>query len=103
MMVSKARIRMWSTDRDELDRVCSAIKEIAVKAGVKIAGPIPLPTKRLVVPTRRSPCGNGSSTWDKWEMRIHKRIIDVAADERVMRQIMRVRVPENVYIEIELI
>ena len=102
-MVSKARIRMWSTSREDLDRVCNAIKEIAVKAGVKVAGPIPLPTKRLVVPTRRSPCGNGSSTWDKWEMRIHKRIIDVAADERVMRQIMRVRVPENVYIEIELI
>ena len=102
-MVSKARIRLWSTNREDLDRVCRAIKDIAVKAGVKVAGPIPLPTKRLIVPTRRSPCGNGSSTWDKWEMRIHKRIIDVAADERVMRQIMRVRVPENVYIEIELV
>ena len=102
-MVAIARIKLWSTNREELDRVCKAIKEIAVKAGVKVSGPIPLPTKRLVVPTRRSPCGNGSSTWDKWEMRIHKRIIDVAADERVMRQIMRVRVPEDVYIEIVIL
>ena len=99
-MVSKARIRLWSTNIQHLERVCREIKEIALKTGVRVAGPIPLPTKRLVVPVRRSPCGNGSSTWDKWEMRIHKRIIDVAADERVMRQIMRVRLPEDVYIEI---
>jgi ribosomal protein S10 len=36
-------------------------------------------------------------------MRIHKRIVDVSADERVMRQLMRVRVPDDVYIEIELL
>jgi len=83
--------------------VVDQIKKIAEKTGVKMSGPIPLPTKRLVVPVRRTPCGEGSSTWDKWEMRIHKRIIDIVADERVMRQIMRVRVPEDVYIEIELI
>jgi len=36
-------------------------------------------------------------------MRLHKRIIDLSADERAMRQLMRVKVPEDVYIEIELI
>ncbi len=102
-MVSKARIRLWSTNVQNLNYVCEQIKEIAKKTGVKMRGPIPLPTKRLVVPVRRSPCGEGSKTWDKWEMRIHKRIIDIAADERVMRHIMRVRVPEDVYVEIELI
>ncbi|MEM2707434.1 MAG: 30S ribosomal protein S10, partial [Ignisphaera sp.] len=44
----------------------------------------------------------GTKVWDKWEMRIHKRIIDIEANEYVIRQIMRVRVPENVYIEIEI-
>ena len=102
-MVSKARIRLWSTNINNLNYVVEQIKKIAEKTGVKMSGPIPLPTKRLVVPVRRTPCGEGSSTWDKWEMRIHKRIIDIVADERVMRQIMRVRVPEDVYIEIELI
>ncbi len=102
-MVSKARIRLWSTNVHNLNYVCEQIKEIAKKTGVKMRGPIPLPTKRLVVPVRKSPCGEGSKTWDKWEMRIHKRIIDIVADERVMRHIMRVRVPEDVYVEIELI
>ena len=102
-MVSKARIRLWSTNVENLNYVVEQIKEIARKTGVKMRGPIPLPTKRLVVPVRKSPCGEGSKAWDRWEMRIHKRIIDIAADERVMRHIMRVRVPEDVYVEIELL
>jgi ribosomal protein uS10 len=56
----------------------------------------------MVLPTRKTPCGDGSKSWDKWEMRVHKRLIDIDADERAIRQIMRVRIPESVYIEIEL-
>jgi small subunit ribosomal protein S10 len=78
------------------------IKEIAKRTGVDISGPIPLPTKRLVIPTKKAPDGEGAITWDKWEMRIHKRLIDMKADERAMHQIMRIRVPEDVNIEIEL-
>jgi small subunit ribosomal protein S20e len=29
------------------------------------------------VQTRKTPCGEGSKTWDRLEMRIHKRIIDL--------------------------
>ena len=36
-------------------------------------------------------------------MRIHKRLIDVDADDRFMRQIMRIRVPDDVFIEIEVL
>ncbi len=98
----KARIRLSGLNPHDLDRICNQIKEIAVKTGVEISGPIPLPTKRLVVPTRKSPDGEGSETWDHWEMRIHKRLIDIAADERALRQIMRIQVPKDVNIEIVL-
>ena len=67
-----------------------------------MAGPIPLPTKRMVVPTRKSPDGEGTATWDHWEMRVHKRLIDLDADERALRQLMRIQVPKNVNIEIVL-
>ncbi len=101
-MVHKAEIRLWSTNISSLNYVVDQIKTIIKKTGVRMSGPIPLPTKRLVVPTLRLPHGEGSKKWDKWELRIHKRLIIVDADERVMRQIMRVRVPEDVYIEIKL-
>ncbi len=101
-MVQRAEIRLWSTNVESLERVVNSIKEIAKKTGVRMRGPIPLPTKRLIVPTLRLPHGEGSKKWDKWELRIHKRLIIIDADERVMRQIMRVKVPQDVYIEIRL-
>ena len=93
---------MTSTDTGKLEGVCDEIKDIAKRIGVKIVGPIPLPTKKLVVPTRRTPCGDGSDTWDRYEMRVHKRLIEIDARDRVMRSIMRIRVPNEVYIEMEI-
>jgi small subunit ribosomal protein S10 len=100
--MQRARIKLTGLDHKKLDDVCSQVKEIASKTGVDISGPIPLPTHKLRVPVRKSPSGDGTATWEKWEMRIHKRLIDIEADERTMRQIMRVNVPDGVNIEIEL-
>ncbi|MBS7641344.1 MAG: 30S ribosomal protein S10 [Candidatus Bathyarchaeia archaeon] len=102
-MVRRARIKLTSTDYKKLEEICSELKAIAEKTGVKMSGPIPLPTKKLRVPVLRTPCGEGTKTWDKWEMRIHRRLIDIDADDRVMRRIMRMKVPEEVYITIQLI
>lgn len=100
--MQKARIKLSGLDHRNLENVCSQVKEIAQKTGVDMSGPIPLPTHKLRVPVRKSPSGDGTATWEKWEMRIHKRLIDIEADERTMRQIMRVNVPDGVNIEIEL-
>ncbi len=93
---------MSGTDPEKVDSVCTQIKQISTRTGVAIRGPIPLPTKRLQVPCRKSPDGEGSETWDRWEMRIHKRLIDLDADERALRQLMRIQVPDGVNIEIVL-
>ena len=78
------------------------IKDIAKDGKAGLAGPIPLPTQRLKVPTRKSVSGAGKATWERWEMRIHKRVLDMDPNERVMRQIMRLQVPEEVNIEIQV-
>ena len=99
----KARIKISSTDINKVNEVCNQIKEIAEKTGVDMAGPIPLPTKKLKITTRKSPCGDGKASWDRFEMRIHKRLIDLAMDERALRLVMRVPIPEGLNIEIEMI
>ncbi|MBU2617738.1 MAG: 30S ribosomal protein S10 [Euryarchaeota archaeon] len=101
-MAQRARIRLSGTNPAELDAICDQIKQIAEKTGVSISGPVPLPTKRLIVPCRKSPDGEGTATWDHWEMRVHKRLIDIDADERALRQLMRIQVPKDVSIEIVL-
>jgi len=102
-MVFKIRIWLWSTNVKSLESVASQIKDIAEKTGVRIRGPIPLPTKRLEVPIFRLPHGEGSKYWEHWELRVHKRMIDLEADERVLRRLMRIQVPHDVYIEIKQI
>lgn len=89
-------------DIKEIENVSKQIVDITHKTGANYAGPIPLPTKRLKITTRKSPDGEGTDTFDRYELRIHKRIIDVDADEKSLRQIMRVQVPDGVHIEIEL-
>jgi len=99
----KARIKIASIDINKVNEVCNYIKDIADKTGVQMRGPIPLPTKRLKLCTRRSPSGEGKATWERYEMRIHKRLIDLGIDERALRLVMRVPIPENLNIEIEMI
>ena len=101
-MAQVARITLTGTDAKKIDEVCQQIKRIAERTGIKMRGPIPLPTKRLVVPVRKSPDGEVTETWDRWEMRIHKRLIELDAQERALRQLMRVQVPDGVNIEIVL-
>ena len=99
----KARIKLYSTELEKVNNVCSQIIDIAKKVHVEFRGPINLPTKILKVPIRRSPDGEGSETWERWEMRIHKRLIDLGADERALHLVMRVPIPQDVNIEIQVI
>jgi len=101
-MTTRARIKLSSNNIDKLNEVCEQIKDIAREGKAHLAGPIPLPTKILKVPTRKAVSGNGTASWERWEMRIHKRLLDMDPNERVMRQIMRIQVPEEVNIQIEV-
>ena len=100
--MQKARIKLTSTDFKILTNICAQIKDVCEKTGVKSSGIIPLPTQKLVVPARKSPSGGGTESYEHWQMRVHKRLIDIEADERTLRRIMRVEVPEEVQMEIKL-
>jgi small subunit ribosomal protein S10 len=98
-----SRIRLQSVDIQKLNEVIENIRQIASGSGVVISGPIPLPTKKLKITTRKSPCGNGTATFDNFEMRIHKRVIDIPSNEKVLHAIMKMQIPRTVSIKIEMI
>jgi len=100
--MTKVRIKLNSSDIEELNKISDQIKELAKNAGISISGPVPLPTKKLKITTRKSPCGNGTATFDRFEMRIHKRLIDLPANEKVLHSIMKMYIPKNVNIKIEM-
>lgn len=101
--MQKARIKLASADIDKLNEVCNSIVDIAKKTKTKLYGPILLPTQKLKVTTRKSPCGDGKASFDKFQLRVHKRLIDLAVDERALRLVMRVHLPRAVNIEINLL
>jgi len=98
----KVRIKLSSIDIQMLNTICESIKNIAKKSGIVVSGPVPLPTRKLKITTRKSPCGDGTATFDRFEMRIHKRLIDLPANEKVLHHIMRMQFPKNVTIKIEM-
>lgn len=59
-----------------------------------------MPTKVLRITTRKTPFGEGSNTWDRFEMRIHKRVIDIVATPEVVKQITSFKMEPNVDIDV---
>ena len=78
---------MTHTDYKSLERLVSDLsrkvnQQNQEQMKVKCSGPGRMPTKRLVITTRKSPCGNGTNTYDNWEMRIHKRVFHVYCSQK---------------------
>jgi small subunit ribosomal protein S10 len=100
--MQKARVKLRSTSQEKVDELAQEIIEIGEEYDAEVSGPVPLPTKNMGITTRKAPDGEGSSTIERYEMHVHKRLLDVMESERALRQVMRVHVPEGVDIEVEL-
>jgi len=85
-----------------LSAVCADLKRGAEDKGLKgkVSGPVRLPTKVLHITTRKTPCGEGSKTWNRFEMRIHKRIIDLHSPAEVVKQITAITIDPSVHVEV---
>jgi small subunit ribosomal protein S10 len=97
-----ARVIITGTDYKKLTNFCNEVIDIAKKSGAKHSGIIPLKTKKLVVPVRKGASGGGTETYEKYQLRMHKRIIDINADDKILRRIMRIDAPTDIQISIEL-
>jgi hypothetical protein len=49
--------------------VCADLIKGAKDKDLKVKGPVRMPTRTLRITTRKSPCGEGTNTWDSFEMR----------------------------------
>ncbi len=96
------RIRITMTSRivKNLEQVSSEFITRAKERELVVKGPVRMPTKVLRITTRKTPCGEGSKTWDRFEMRIHKRVIDIVATPEVVKQITSFKIEPNVDIDV---
>jgi len=105
-MAAVTVIKLTGNNHSDIDCVVSYIRAICDQSDTKLRGPIPLPTRRLVVPVRRAPDGEGSETYDHWELRVHKRLLEMdintGKDESALRQVTRIEIPDTVSIELSM-
>jgi small subunit ribosomal protein S20e len=78
-----------------LEQACTEITKRAKNRGYESKGPLRIPTKILRVTTRKSPCGEGTNTWDRYEMRIHKRVIDIHCPSSVVKEITSFKIDSS--------
>ena len=74
----------------------------AVDKKLKVSGPVRMPTKKLRITTRKSPCGEGTNSWDRFEMRIHKRLIDLHSPSEIVKQITSISIEPGVEVEVTI-
>ncbi|CAD7946357.1 unnamed protein product [Amoebophrya sp. A25] len=98
----KIRITLTSRNVKSLEKVCSDLIEGAKSKDLTCKGPVRLPTKRLRICTRKAPNGEGTNTYDKFEMRIHKRLIDLHSPSDVVKQITSIHIEPGVEVEVTI-
>ena len=100
--MTKIRIKLSGEDSKALDNVVGQIRELSSTLNMKFIGPVRLPRKRLEITCRRTPCGDGTDTFEHWEKRIYKRLVDIEGDEKYIKQVLRIKVPTKVFVKISL-
>ena len=51
-----------------------------------------MPIKNLKITVRKSPCGEGTNTYERLEMRIYKRVIDLVCTNLDVKEITSIKI-----------
>ncbi|TPX48729.1 hypothetical protein SeMB42_g02884 [Synchytrium endobioticum] len=105
--IHRIRITLLSRNVKNLEKVCADLIQKSKDKQLKVKGPVRMPTKVLRITTRKTPCGEGSKTvrispWDRYEMRIHKRVIDLHSPSDVVKQITSIAIEPGVEVEVTI-
>ena len=98
----KIRIKLRAYDHKVIDNSAKQIIEVATRYGAEVRGPVPLPTEIHKYTVNRSTFVHKDSR-EQFEMRIHKRLIDVInPNQKVIEALMSLTLPAGVDIEIKM-
>ena len=101
MTGDRIRIRMEAYDHRALDTSAKEIVEQAKRTNARTCGPVPLPTRVERYTVLRSPHVDKKSR-EQFEMRTHKRIIDITEySARTVESLNRLVVPAGVFVKIK--
>lgn len=98
----RIRIKIRAYDHKLIDQSAKQIVDTAKKSGAQIAGPIPLPTEKTKYTVLRSTFVHKDAR-DQFEMRIHKRLIDILnPTQKTIDSLTNLNLPAGVDVEIKM-
>merc|ERR1712227_910029 len=100
--VHKIRITITSKNCAAIERISNELVKAAKEKQLKVKGPVRMPTKTLRITTRKTPNGEGSKTRDRYQMRIHKRVIDLQSPTETVRQITQLSIDPGMDVEVTI-
>ncbi|GLB41873.1 putative ribosomal protein S10p/S20e [Lyophyllum shimeji] len=100
--IHKIRITLTSSNVKNLEKFSNDLINRAKDKQLRVKGPVRMPTKCLKITTRKTPCGEGSKTWDTFELRIHKRLIDLHSSSEIVKQITSISLEPGVEVEVTI-
>jgi small subunit ribosomal protein S10 len=99
----RIRIRLKAYDYRILDASAREIVETARRTGARIAGPVPLPTRKERWTVLRSPHVDKKSR-EQFEIRTHKRLLDsLDPTGETVDALMKLDLPAGVDVEIKAV
>ena len=99
---TKIRIRLKAYDHRLLDQSASEIGDTAKRAGARVAGPIPLPTRINKFTVLRGPHVDKKSR-EQFEIRTHKRLLDILdPTQQTLDALMKLDLSAGVDVEIKI-
>lgn len=98
----RIRIKLKAFDNKIIDMSARQIVETIERHGVKVIGPVPLPTEISKFTVNRSSFIDKDSR-EQFEMRTHKRLIDIPnPTPKIIDSLMNLNLPAGVDIEIKM-
>lgn len=101
MSEQKIRIRLKSFDYRLIDMATAEIVDTAERTGAQVIGPIPLPTRKERFTVLISPHVNKDAR-DQYEIRTHKRLIDIIATAATVDALMKLDLAAGIDVNISL-
>lgn len=100
--LTRIRIKIKAYDNKVIDQSARKIVETAERSGSRITGPVPLPTEIHKVTVNKSTFVYKDSR-DQYEMRIHKRLIDIwNPNQKTIENLTSLDLPAGVDVEIKM-
>ncbi|MBM3214941.1 30S ribosomal protein S10 [Candidatus Poribacteria bacterium] len=101
-MPATIRIKLKAFDHRLLDQSVSEIVDTVKQTGAIVSGPIPLPTDKSIWTVNRSTNIDKKSR-EQFEMRVHKRLIDVTDyTPRTMDALRQLDLPSGIAIDVTI-